>query len=301
MKRKYTLYLFILLTISYLLFALLTPMDQETINKYHMSEASLKLLSLTVLLPLASVWSVLYYGYDKLNNYALTIKKSKDGDAFYDISKGLMIMVFSFPITSLFSVLVGYYLRSSPHMSEELAIARNYLNLMFPLVAFYIIARGAKKLNALLKYKSADYSNIVGTLFIFISSTFTWHVMSQIYHPGDSSNAYHLPIWLVVTTIILPYLYTWQIGVFASINIYQYQKSVKGIIYKKALKHFVAGLLVIVGLSITMQFIVASSERLNRLNLSPILLILYTIILLNVIGYGLVVSGVKKLTTIEES
>jgi hypothetical protein len=281
--------------------ALITPVDKEAIAKYNISQSSAKLLSLSIVVPLVSVWSVLYYGYDKLRNYAQTIKESKDGEAFYDISTGLMIMVFSFPITALSSSLMGYYLRSAPQMTEELAILRNYLNLMFPLVAFYIIGRGAQKLSALLKRRSSQYSSLISIFFIFISSTFTWHVMSQIYHPGNTSNAYHLPVWMVIATIILPYLYTWHNGVVASMNIYQYQKGVKGIIYQKALKHFVAGLLVIISLSVTMQFILASSERLNRLNLSPILLILYTIVLLNVVGYGLVASSVKKLTTIEES
>lgn len=301
MKRKYSLLLFVLLTAAYLIVALGSPVDQETLSKYHMSEASVKLLSLSILLPLVAVWSVLYYGHDKLRNYALVIKDSQDGDAFYDISKGLMIIVFSFPITALVAALVGQYLRTNPDMTQELSIIRNYLNLLFPIFAFYIIGRGAKKLKSMLKNPPTQYSGLVGIIFIFISSTFTWHVMSQIYHPGDNSNVYHMPVWLVITTIVLPYLYTWYIGVTASINIYQYQTKVKGILYKKALRHFVAGLLVIVGLSITMQFILASSERLNRMNLSPILLILYTIIFLNVIGYGLVVSGVKKLTTIEES
>jgi hypothetical protein len=53
-------------------------------------------------------------------------------------------------------------------------------------------------------------------------------------------------------------------------------------------------------ISILIQFLTTASARLNRLNLTPLLIIVYCLLLLYGIAYGFIAVGAKRLKRIEE-
>jgi hypothetical protein len=49
-----------------------------------------------------------------------------------------------------------------------------------------------------------------------------------------------------------------------------------------------------------LQFLTTITEQLNRLNLAPLLIVLYLLIAFYAVGYALVARGAKKLKKIED-
>jgi hypothetical protein len=112
-------------------------------------------------------------------------------------------------------------------------------------------------------------------------------------------SSFYLPDWLIVSTLALPYLIGWGLGIKAAMNIVAYRRYVKGIIYKAALNRFVLGIFLVIGFAIILQLLVAFSTYFARASLSSILLVVYLIILLYSLGFLVIASGSKKLKAIE--
>jgi hypothetical protein len=118
---------------------------------------------------------------------------------------------------------------------------------------------------------------------------------------GVASDPYHMPDWLIILTLVIPYTFIWCIGIQASVWLYKYRTSVKGFIYRRALVNLSQGVGVIIVVSVLLRFLTTLTEQLNRLNVTPLLMVLYLLILLYAIGFGLVARGAKKLKQIEEA
>lgn len=115
-----------------------------------------------------------------------------------------------------------------------------------------------------------------------------------------SEPTYYLPNWLIILTLAVPYVYVWCVGINAVRNLNIYKNRVKGLVYKRAIDYLAKGIAVIIVLSIFIQLIAVLSAQLNRLNLTPLLAVIYLLLVLYALGYGLVSRGAKRLKQIEE-
>lgn len=112
--------------------------------------------------------------------------------------------------------------------------------------------------------------------------------------------AYYLPDWLLVTTIIIPYLFVWFYGMRAAAHLAFYRKNVSGVVYKQALGYLAVGLGTVIVSSMALRFLVSLTTLLNSLSLKILLILLYALIFVIASGYIFIAVGAKKLKRIEE-
>jgi hypothetical protein len=299
-KRGYW-YGFVGLIAAYAAAVFLLPADPEVLEKYHLSEDAARFINLTVILPLVGIWLAGFYGWYKMKQYAASVAGSAEGTPFNTIANGLMTLIFSLPLISAVSTLLTYAARTNPDFLAASTIIRNYLNIAFVLIAFYLIGKGAQQLVQLTRTKTLALDNRRWTLlFMALASIFTWLVISHTPGDGRQDTVYYLPEWLVIFTIVLPYLYIWYRGLLAAYCLYVYQQKVKGVLYKQALKYLSAGIAAVIGISMGIQILIVFTERINTLHLTPVLGLIYVLVACYAIGYGLIARGAKKLKTIED-
>jgi hypothetical protein len=277
------------------------PIDPDTLQRYQLTELKAKLLNLTVIVPLMLIWLTALYGFISLKQYANKVAGSKEGRAFRYLSLGLMVLAFSLPLNSLIATCAQQITNSHGNLLVPTTIIRNHVVLILSLVAFFLLVKGALELAKTVKRRDAASvpgSYIVGLLSL--SAIYGWLITSRPLNHGIQEKAYFMPNWLLIFTLVIPYLLAWKAGAWATYYLYTFHKSVKGIVYKSAFKDLAWGIGVVVSISILIQLITTSSAQLSRLNLTPILLIIYGLLLLYAVGFGLVARGAKKLKRLEE-
>lgn len=276
------------------------PIDPEVLKQHDLTQSSARWLNVSIVAPIIIVYFAAYYGFARFRSYAANVKKTKEGPPLYLISNGLMVLAFSLPINSILGSVLNYVEHSHPNSVAALTITRNYIALLLSFIAFIYIARGARSLVATLKDKKMTTYPALSLLGpIVLSSLYTWLITSQP-HSTITEPVYHMSNWIVLLTLAIPYIYIWCIAVKAARDLYFYKNRVKGRIYKKALDNVAKGIFVIILISIAIQIITTLSERLNRLDLNMLLLVIYVLVALYALGYGLVARGAKKLKQIEE-
>ncbi|HJQ08752.1 MAG TPA: hypothetical protein VJ836_04710 [Candidatus Saccharimonadales bacterium] len=302
MGKKHYLYVFLGLIALYAVLVFTLPSDPRILEKYHLTQGGVRLLILSIVIPIIAIWLSAFYGFAKIKEYAQSVKDTSEGKPFESIANGLMVLVFSLPLLAAASTALTYFAYRDAAFLPTSTIFRNYLTILSALAAFYLIGKGAEALATPVKNNVKKFDHQTWTTgFIIFSSLFTWMVISHQPDWGDHrSGAYYLPDWLVVLTIVIPYLYIWYRGLLAAYCIYYYQKKVRGTLYKRALSYFSAGIAAVIGLLIATQLLAVFSERLNRLDLTPLLLIIYVLVGFYALGYGLIAKGVKKLKSLED-
>jgi hypothetical protein len=300
MRNKY-IWSFVFLLTIYVILAFSLPTDPDVLNRYSFSQTEARLLNLTVVVPLLLIYLTALYGFIRFKGYAHSIRDSKEGQPLQIIAKGLMILAFSLPINSVAGSLLSYIKHRHPGFESELTITRNYLTLILALLAIYFIAQGIQRLYETLSKRNKPTSLPIVSILVptLLASIYTWLTMTRVSDAGIT-DAYHLPSWILLSTIIIPFSFVWSLGLRAVFQLYDYQQRVKGIVYKQALTYVSIGIGVLVLVSVLLQLLTTLSEQLNRLNLTPLLGIVYVLVILYAIGYGLVARGAKKLKQIED-
>ncbi|HYF97203.1 MAG TPA: hypothetical protein VD947_04180 [Patescibacteria group bacterium] len=199
-----------------------------------------------------------------------------------------------------------YLYRTNPSWTAPLVITNNYINLALVLVGFALIYKGAYKLINLKESRNISGWKYITLLpLVFISALFTFLTLNNPVRQFPSADvptaAYYLPDWLLIITIIIPYVLVFYLGFFSILYIYMYRKNVRGIIYKNALDYFAKGLLCIVLSIIVIRYLAALTTLFDNSTLKIILLIIYLLILLLLCGFILLVKSVKKLKAIEKA
>lgn len=303
MKTRVSVYIFLLLMVAYGLTVLLIPPSPESLARYNLTETKARLINLSVVIPLLLIWLTALYGFSSLKKYADSIERAKEGNAFTLLANGLMVLAFSLPINSLAGILVRYIRDNHGDYIEFATISRNYLSLLLYLIGYTIIAIGAARLVKEFKAGTTQVALAQGKIapiLITLSALFAWLITSKPFNQGVDERVYYLPSWLLVATIVIPYLLAWRAGMLGTYYLYTFYKNVKGSIYKNAFIDLARGIGVVVFVSILIQFITTSSTQLSRLKLTPVLGLVYFLLLLYAVGFGLVARGAKKLKRIEE-
>lgn len=303
MKRNVAVYLFLFLSAIYVLLVMLLPTDPATLARYDITESQARVLNLTVVVPLMGIWYMALQGFIRFRGYAKTIRTTKEGWAFTLLSCGLMFLAFGLPLNSIFSALLTYVSAQDKSFLPTATILRNYFGLMIALLSFLLLARGAILL--VISHKDKTAYRPVLPLFIvpaiiLISSLFTWLVVTSPTGP-ESETGYYLPNWLIIFTIVVPYLIAWLGGFLALFFLNIYRTKVRGTIYKGAFGELAIGIGVVTLISVVLQLLTTISSQINRLRLTPILLIVYVLVILYAVGFWYIARGSKKLQTFEEA
>lgn len=285
--------------IMYGLLLMLPAPAQETLDKYHLTASSARLLNLTIIVPLAVVWFTAFYGYSKLDTYRRLIANTKDGQQVTRLRSGFLVLALGLPVSSILNRLLDLWALDNPSAEPASIILKNYLGITVPLLAFTFISWGAHGLaNLTRKYPSQRSLNAIQFLTLSLGLTYVYLIARA---PGTIAEVYHLSIAPFLFTIILPYTFMWFLGLMAAYEIYLYSRRAKGIVYRKSWRLLSYGMVAIIIFSILLEYLGTLSEQLESLSLSWLLILIYVLLVLWAGSYILVALGAKRLMKIEEA
>lgn len=299
LRNNRLLILFVLLLLVYVAAELSTPIDAGTLSRYNLSEAKARGLTIGLIVPVVLIWSLAFYGFSKVRGYAQRLGTHKDGNGFLLISQGLMWLAISMALRSALSSGFDYVTIDYPQLEAAANIITNYLNVGLAVLSYYLISKGAFELTGMVKLKSSlTRQHYWVVLSALLSSLFTFLVMNR---PIGEQRVYYLPNMVIILTIVVPYIYAWYRGFVGAYHLAQYRRRVKGMLYKKALDLVTGGVLITILGSILLQFLLAISANLTSLNLTPLLLFIYVLVLIMGGSFFLIALGARNLQKIEEA
>jgi hypothetical protein len=299
-KRYYYLGLAVA-SVVYVAASLFAPLGP---NRFNLTNSKTHVLQLSLLLPIVVIWWIAAYGAERFKRYTTKIKSHKDGRALDKISTGLIILVLSIVLNSMFGVLRGWAVQNG--WLAAFTNLSNHLAVVGPLIAYGFMWRGSEELKALVKKPKSDTRNtlLLFLLLAIIAVIYTVTVTNYAYLDStpDSTrySSFYSSAPLVLLTIALPYLISWGLGFKTALNLVEYRSQVKGAIYRAMLFRLVVGVLIVVGFYFVVQLLFAFSTFFARAGLGSILLVIYLLIIGYAAGFLVIASGAKKLANIEQ-
>ncbi len=294
---------FSVLALLYTVLVFLLPANTASMRMYHLSPVAYHILLFVVVLPSLVVWYTAFYGSAKLQHYAQSISKAPEAAEFHRLARGMAWLAWSLPVPAIISLVLDSIADSHSGFHGASIILINYASLILPLVGFSVIATGARGLTA----RSTARTTIASArgillLLIALGVVYCFLVFRQfsLTKLGSAQNPYHLPIWLMITTQIIPYLYAWFIGLLAAYEINGFGKHVRGLLYRQPLQLVAGGLtLAIIGF-IALQYSTAVAAPLGHLLFNYHLVAIYVFRIIVATGFLLIAYGVNRLKKIEE-
>lgn len=301
-KWKYTRATYVVVVVSWVIYALLTLLAPKEANtRFHLSEPELLLLQLTIIIPIHLIWLMAVRGATTFKQYASMIAGSPDADGVNQIADGLLWTLAYFIVTSITGALAPYFANSRTY--DGFIIFRDHLAPFISLVAFFLLYRGSHLLRRVTNFVTWTRGTAVAlTIFGLFAFLFVleFALSPTFVTPSATRNALMImPHGVLLFTIILPYIVAWFLGMLACINITKYAAGVKGQLYRKALSDLVWGIWSVIGFAVAIQAITFAGRFLSSLSLGAILLIVYALLALYGVGFLFVRAGAHKLARIE--
>jgi hypothetical protein len=294
--RSKIFYLYAILVATYVALFLIT-LPTDAVQRFDLSPLEYRLLGLTVVIPLTLIWFAAFYGYSKLRTYTNLIRATKDGRHVNQLTRGIMVLAIGLPITAIVDTALSRLAQRYPSLTDFSTVIDNYLDLAIPLTAFFFISAGAHGLSILSKQRPSQRAiNLLAALFIAIGVTYCSIVLTS----DDLQTIYHLPVWLVVATVVGPYLYVWYLGLLAAYEVYLYSRTAPGLLYRRTWGMLARGIGAIILTSIVMQYVLTLTTQFTTMRLRSLLVIVYILLALMSVGYVLVAIGARRLRKIEE-
>jgi hypothetical protein len=293
----------VLSAVVYIGLILLLPPNKAALHTYGLSGSEYRALLFALSIPSVVTWVAAFIGYAKLRQYVDVIRKSPEGGSFAILTRGYAWLAWSLPITATAYLILNAVSDKWPSLLSTNVIFHNYIGLILPLVAFTLIGTASRSLvnRAKLDITSASVRGIMlvflaaGVLYCFL--TFQQFNLDSL---GSTHNPYYLPVWLMVLTVIIPYLYAWFIGLLAAYEIMLFSKHTEGVLYRSALRLLVAGLVTIIVSSVALQFSSSVQPAAGHVVFGYHLVLNLIFRIIAGIGFILVAFGAGKLRKIEE-
>lgn len=288
---------------SYILLITILPANKQAMHTYHLSTLEYRVLYFAVAIPAVAVWFAAFFGYAKLQEYAASIKNSSEAGAFAQLATGCRWLAWSLPIPALTAVILNSIANSWPGFHSTAIILNNYVSVILSLIAFSVIGFAARELAKQSKIQFSATS-ARGIMLVFVVGGVAYcYLTFRRFDPnslGSTNNPYALPIWLMLLTVIIPYLYAWFVGLLASYEITTYTQQVRGVLYKQALHLLVGGLVAVIIGSICLQYISSVEPSPGHLTLNYRLLLITLFRVVDGVGFVLIAIGALRLRKIEE-
>ncbi|HSX30316.1 MAG TPA: hypothetical protein VLE99_00150 [Candidatus Saccharimonadales bacterium] len=292
-------YCYAALVIVFTLLTLLPTPDKATLIKYHLSASGLRFLTLTLLIPEFAIWLAAFYGYAALQRYSRLIHSAADGQQIAKLAQGLFMLAIGLPVSAIVSSVLAIIASHHPPFQATSVIINNYFAVVFPLLAFWLIAAGARGLTNFSKNRPPYWLQqavILATLVLGVG-----FCCLVVLDHAQLRSTYHMSPELVMLTLGIPYMYIWCLGLMGVAELRTYSQKVGGVVYRKGWRLLIYGIGSIVLLSILIQYLSTLSTWLTSLSLGPVLLLLYVLLLLLTAAYIVVALGTKQLRKIEEA
>jgi len=293
----------IALAVLYIVLIFILPANHASMQHYHLSTIEYKIATAALAIPPIAVWFAAFWGYAKLREYSQSIAKSKEGPHFARLGTGCAWLAWSLPLTSIGSLILNGLAYKWTNFHPTAIILTNYLALIIPLIAFLIIGLAARgivgKLRLNLDLQSA---RLMMTFFLVSGIAYCFLIFRKIdpANLASTQNSYFLPVWLLILTVIIPYLYAWFIGLLAAYEISLFSTKVRGLLYRQALLLMVIGLVAVIIGSIALQYIGSVVPRTGDLLFNYKLLLTLVVRIVSGIGFFILALGASRLKKIEE-
>jgi hypothetical protein len=296
--------LFIIFAVAYLGLSLFLSPDQAVLHKYHVTSIQLKELQAVIAVPYLLIWFVALTGYLNLKKYANSIRDDLDGRAYTVLANGVLLLTLWLPINVLFSSLSTHINSHQPALTPNMVRLGNYVGLILLTTAFYLLYRGSLQLVQTLKRSPRYNPDRLFVIYAAFAAVYTYLVFHdparEVATRYTAVAVYYTTDWVTLLTIVIPRLIGWYFGMRAIVNIHLFMKNVKGVLYREALNSLVKGLTVILTAMILLRIIQSFTMTVSRLNLGLILLIVFSLLFIIALGYGLLAKGAHKLRRLEE-
>lgn len=304
-KYKKIAVLFGIFSLIYIFQTVILPADKAILIRYHLSRAQAAMLLATVALPYIFIWFMALIGYLRLHDYATAIRKSKDGNAFATIARGVFGITIWLPLSAIVSSATSRFYAQHPDATATMVRLNNYLTLLILFIAFVIIFQGTRRLLIMVKQPSFTMLQVLGIVLFTIMMVL--YIVATLHDPARRVPtakvpvaSYYLPDWVTYLTIIVPRIVMWTLGLIAVQYIYMYRRAVKGVIYRDALQYVASGFALVILISVILRYIESLPAEFNSLALGPVLLLIYVLLAIMGSGYALIAKGARQLQRIEE-
>lgn len=292
-----------LLAILYVLLIFLLPANTITQAKYSLGAFEYRMIMLLVAVPSIVVWFAAFVGYGALRSYTRSLGNSKEAADFKRLSDGCTILVWSLPITAIATFLLNAWSNSHTNFHPTAIVVTNYISLILPLIAFTIICLGSHRLlshiKMQLRLRNMRLMTLIFAAFgiVYCYLTFQHLDLSSF---TASNNPYFLPLWLLIITLIIPYLYTWFVGLIGAAQIVLFSHHSAGLLYRRALLYLAVGIVAVIISSIALQYINAVIPRVGHLRLDYRLVLIILFRMVGAAGFICIAIGANRLKRIEE-
>ena len=279
------------------------PVNNVVRATYNLSPSAYHLLYFSVALPNMAAWLAAYYGYTKLRYYSKRVTDTADGPEFTRMAVGMGWVAWGFLIPALLAINLNAVANNHPHLLAPAVAGVNYAYVIITVISFTYFGRAAQSLVA--RYKiipSMQSSNLLTLIFVAMAVILCYTLLHRLHNAsaGSSFNAFYIPIWAIISTLLVPYLYAWFIGLQASQRLISIAWQTPGILYRRALISLAIGLSVVIVGSTGQQYFRSIIPRTGHLSLGPSLIMVYTFYLTSGLGCLILARGARQLTKIEE-
>jgi len=287
---------YIVFLIIYACFTLIPKPLKATLTNFRLSATGYRWIEVSLIIILAVIWYAGFYGYYMVRKYASLVKDFKDGQHVLRIRQGLGWLVLWLPLSETVSAILKYFDNRHLNLLPAFTNINLYLNLLLPLVAFILISRGALGFSTMAKLRpKSSVVNLLLIGLIYLGLIYYHLVVSTPSRP----QVYHLSLWLLLITVIAPYIYMWSVGFYASYQLYLYRRKAPGVIYRQSWRALSIGLTWLLVTTIIFQFLTTLTAHLLKFSIYGILGIVYGLLLILAIGFLLVAYGTRKLASLE--
>jgi hypothetical protein len=278
-------------------------LSQASLNSYKVSSIDYNAASLVVAVPSIIVWFVAFLGYTKLRSYALLISTTNEGPHFDRLATGTAWLAWSLPLMSIFNRLSDGIAHRAISFHATSIILNNYFDMVLSLISFAIIGSAVHGIIMSNKRElKATKAKMIMTIFILLGISYCFLTLKAFNLRSISStyNPYYLPAWLMIISVIIPYMYAWFVGLLAAYQLTLSAKNTKGILYRRALFYIVGGLIAIILSAIAVQYLdgVIPSNGHFVLNYKSFAVIAIRVI--GGLGFITLAIGANRLKKIEE-
>jgi len=291
------------LAVLYIVLIFILPTNHVAMHHYNLSEVEYRIVTATIALPTIAVWFAAFWGYSKLREYSQAIKKTKEGPHFRRLGIGCAWLAWSLPLTTISAFILNGMADKWPNFHPSAIIISNYVALVVPFIAFIIISLAARDMVGKSRL-NMEHSTARLTMVLFLGGGLLY--CGLIFRSLDltsissTHNSYFIPVWLMIVSVIIPYLYAWFLGLLAAYEILAFSVNVHGLLYRRALVYLAAGLAAVIISSIALQYVSSVVPRTGDLIFNYKLLLTLAIRIVSGIGFFVMAVGASRLKKIEE-
>lgn len=289
---------FALLLIVAVALALLLPPSSGTLHSLHISVAAYKASVLTLVVPYGVIWFSAFYAYDKLQAYARKVRGSTEGRHFKLVADGVRILAWGLALQVILSLLLNAFADAHSDLKGGVTVLNHYIVVAISLLGFTYIAAGTRALTDIVRVRPG-YAAAHALALVFIAFGVLFAHLA-IRNSSGTASLYNLPVYPLIFTVIVPYLYVWFLGFMSAWELQLYARWVKGVLFRQALRKLAGGIAIVIAASIAVQFLTGVYTGGIAESLGSLLVIIYILLTIQAVGYVLIAFGAKQLKKIEE-